>query len=266
MPYPSRLVDHPRLQRLRANLGPRAGAILLTLLLELLLALVLLTLKPEFSQPGENESTTVFTMDAESPAPPEAPAEPASEPRPVTPPAETSEPQPDRPDSPPSDTPPVEAPTALPPPIITLPREQMASADIARPPAPAAPPARRPTYGPVDSGPSGPPDTERVGTAPNGQPLYAAAWYREPYDSELRGYLSTASGPGWGLIACRTVANYRVEDCVGLGESPEGSQITRAVLAAAWQFKVRPPRLGGEYRVGEWVRIRIDYGVQRRRN
>ena len=107
-------------------------------------------------------------------------------------------------------------------------------------------------------------DTARVGTAPGGQPLYAAAWYRKPLDSELAGYLSTASGPGWGLIACRTVPDYRVEDCVGLDEYPQGSQILRAVLAAAWQFRVRPPRLGGTPQVGEWVRIRIDYEVQRR--
>jgi len=103
-----------------------------------------------------------------------------------------------------------------------------------------------------------------VGTAPNGEPLYAAAWYREPRPDELRAYLSTASGPGWGLIACRTAPDYRVEDCVGLDEYPQGSQITRAILAAAWEFKVRPPSLGGRPLVGSWVRIRIDYGIRRR--
>ena len=107
-------------------------------------------------------------------------------------------------------------------------------------------------------------DTERVGTAPNGEPLYAAAWYREPEDKMLGDYLATARGPGWGLIACRTAPNYRVEDCVGLDEYPQGSQIARAVLAAAWEFRVRPPRLGGRPQVGSWVRIRIDYGIERR--
>ena len=111
--------------------------------------------------------------------------------------------------------------------------------------------------------PGTPTDSEVVGTAPNGEPLYAAAWYRRPYPDELSGYLSTARGPGWGLIACRTVADYRVEDCVALEESPPGSNIARSVLAAAWQFRVRPPRVGGRSLVGTWVRIRIDYDLAR---
>jgi protein TonB len=80
----------------------------------------------------------------------------------------------------------------------------------------------------------------------------------------LRAYLSTARGPGWGLIACRTAPDYRVEDCVPLDEYPEGSQINRAVLAAAWEFRVRPARIGGRSQVGSWVRIRIDYSIGRR--
>ena len=122
-----------------------------------------------------------------------------------------------------------------------------------------------PAAGPPNTGSgSSSRDTEQVGLAPNGAPLYAAAWYREPTDSELRGYLSTASGPGWGLIACRTAPDYRVEDCVGLDEYPNGSQMNRAVLAAAWQFRVRPPRVGGQSMVGAWVRIRIDYRTRQR--
>ena len=101
--------------------------------------------------------------------------------------------------------------------------------------------------------------SRRVGSTPSGEPMYAARWYREPTDNELAGYLSTATGPGYGLITCRTVPGYRVEDCVGLSESPPGSNLLRAVLAAAWQFRVRPPRIGGKEQVGEWVRIRISY-------
>ena len=42
----------------------------------------------------------------------------------------------------------------------------------------------------------------------------------------------------------------------GLDENPQGSQIQRAALAAAWQFRIRPPKKGGHYLVGSWVRIR----------
>jgi periplasmic protein TonB len=73
--------------------------------------------------------------------------------------------------------------------------------------------------------------------------------------------LSTASAPSAALIACRTVPDFRVEDCQLLSESPAGSNIGRAVLAAAWQFRVRPARVGGRSQVGSWVRIRIDYTV-----
>lgn len=120
-------------------------------------------------------------------------------------------------------------------------------------------------FGPVDTGPPGGPDSERVGTAPDGSPLYAARWFREPGPQELAGYLSTATSPGWGLIACRTAPNWRVEDCEIISESPAGSGIARAVQAAAWQFQVRPPRIGGQYQVGSWVRIRIDYTRNLRR-
>ncbi|WP_051504239.1 hypothetical protein [Sphingomonas jaspsi] len=104
-------------------------------------------------------------------------------------------------------------------------------------------------------------DSPRVGTAPNGEPLYAAEWYREPTNAELGGYLpkNMPEGGGAGLIACRTVAGFRVEDCVELGSDPPGSRLASAVRQAAWQFRVRPPRVGGKVLVGTWVRIRIDY-------
>src|SRR3546814_14650270 len=65
------------------------------------------------------------------------------------------------------------------------------------------------------------------------------------------------------LFRSRTAPDYRVEDCVGLDEYPYGSQINRAVLAAAWQFRVRPPRRGGRQLVGAWVRLGLDYGTGR---
>lgn len=186
--------------------------------------------------------------------------------------------------APPQETQPVEplpVPQPQRPSPLTLnPQPQPAPPPPAPAPAPPQPepqpqPSARPTigarinpdrgYGPVDTGnPRTAGDSERVGTAPNGEPLYAARWYREPTDQELAGYLSTASGPGYALIACRTVTGYYVEDCVLLSEGPQGSQIGRAVLAAAWQFRVRPARIGGQEQFGSWVRIRIDYSIRQR--
>lgn len=238
--------------------GRRALGITLALLLEGLLLLALLTLGSEEPPPDEEAAMTVLNLAPFEVAeePPEAgspePEERTVEPQPSRPPA-TEEPLPPQP----VELPP--APTA--PPIVPMPYELPRS--VPTNPARPAPPATA-LYGPPDRGGSSFRDTERVGTAPNGEALYAAAWYSEPREDELRGYLSTARGPGWGLIACRTAPNYRVEDCVALNEYPQGSQINRAVLAAAWQFKVRPPRLGGRLLVGSWVRIRIDYDIERR--
>lgn len=109
-------------------------------------------------------------------------------------------------------------------------------------------------------------DSDRpVAYGPAGQPLYDAQWYREPTDTELRYYLKNARpGPGFGMIACRTVARFHVEDCIDLDETP-GSGLARATREAAWQFLVLPPRIGGRMMVGSWVRIRIDYTERKER-
>jgi protein TonB len=260
--------------RLRARFGRRAAGLGLALLAEGLLVLALLTLSPTMTRTKE-ERTTVFAFAPERPAPAtpdeaapaperEATDAPPTERLPEAP-AEAAPSAPAPPVAAPA-PPPMTPPATLPAPIILLSREEMATADRAlKPSTPALAAApRRAAAGPRDTGGSFGADTPRVsGTGPNGEPLYAAAWYREPYPEELRGYLSTSRGPGWGLIACRTVKDYRVEDCIAVGEYPEGSNIARSVLAAAWQFRVRPPRLGGQSKVGEWVRIRIDYDLKR---
>jgi protein TonB len=249
----------PYVEQLSIGPGRRALAIGLAILIPALLLLMLLAYGGEKPPEHEQEYVSVVSISAAGPA--EAAPEPSS--------AERQ--QPKQEPEPPQPT--VEQPQTtepLPPPPLELKTAPPIAKPAERPPSPPLPriparPSGGPVYGPPNTG--GSPasrDTERVGTAPNGEPLYAAAWYREPRNDELRGYLSTASGPGWGLIACRTASDFRVEDCVGLDEYPNGSQITRAVLGAAWQFRVRPPRVGGQSMVGSWVRIRIDYGIDRR--
>lgn len=260
--------DMPWHQRLRTRLGPRLTALIVALVVEALLLIALLTLGSGISEPEKPE---VMMSSFDVRPPPEKVAEKdTKDPEPAKKDVEKPQPKPDTP----APTPPQSAapqvtkisPNPQPKPLIQLPSDQMISGDITPSPAPTKKIGVRmgPSMGPAVPASSGEADTAVVGTAPNGQPLYAASWYREPTDGELSGYLSTAQGPGWALIACRTVANYRVEDCVAVGESPQGSNIARAVLAAAWQFKVRPPRIGGKVQVGSWVRIRIDYSIRQR--
>ncbi|GMN02012.1 hypothetical protein [Erythrobacter sp. MTPC3] len=248
------------LQKFRSeNSRTRAVSMGIALLLEaVIIGLLFLIGLSTREETDMAESVAVFQASDftdNSPEPQSAPeesAEPVSQP--VIQPAE-QEPAP-RPEVPSEPALPAPRPLTnipVPAPSIAPPAEPQPPAD---PPPMQGPPRN---YGPVDTGPQGGYESQRVGTASNGQPLYAAQWYREPTDQELAGYLSTASGPGSALIACRTVPNYYVEDCELVGESPQGSQIGRAVLAAAWQFRVRPARIGGRSQVGSWVRIRIDY-------
>ncbi len=102
------------------------------------------------------------------------------------------------------------------------------------------------------------------GDGPGGAVLYNADWFRPPSDAQLAGYLpEKRPDKGWGMIACQTMEHYKVDNCQVLGESPRGSGFGRAVLNAAWQFQVVPPRINGKQQIGTWVRIRIDYGTIR---
>jgi protein TonB len=250
----------PFVERVRTLAGRRTLGLGVALLIEALILALLLTLGRETLPGVKDDRPTMVTFIA-----PEISEKAAEAPRPeperrAEDRPETQPPQPEQP-RPPQPAEPAPAPPAPAPPAIVPMRWQLAPSSAL--PRSSASPAR-PLYGPPDNRSLASRDTERVGTAPNGEPLYAAEWYREPDDHMLRTYLSTANGPGWGLIACRTAPDYRVEDCVALGEYPEGSQIDRSVLAAAWEFRVRPPRRGGQPLVGSWVRIRIDYGLGRR--
>jgi len=145
----------------------------------------------------------------------------------------------------------IETPRELP--WIEMSKAEMAAADISRFPK-----------GSESASATSAGDSEEVGRAPNGEVLYAADWARKPTNTELNGYLPPNAPDGWGLIACRTVAGNRVEDCLELGQSPRGSRLASAVRQAAWQFRVLPPRRNGRALIGSWVRIRIDYSSIRR--
>ena len=152
-------------------------------------------------------------------------------------------------------------PAPAPPPAAVIP---LPTAPKVTPPAPlprpVPPVAAGPVYGPPDTGRPASTDSQRVGTAPDGSPLYRAQWYRVP-GQEFYGYFSEASS-GTGLMACRTIPNFYVTDCVALGDT-QGSNINRSMLAGSGALMVRPPRLGGRSLVGSWVRIQITYEVRR---
>jgi periplasmic protein TonB len=134
-------------------------------------------------------------------------------------------------------------PSTKPSPWVEMSKEEMAAGDISKIPA---------------AGSGGGGDSEVVGKGPNGEALYAAQWAREPTHAEMAGYLPKNGIEGFGLVACKTIPNNRVEDCVELDQTP-GSRLASAVRQAAWQFHVRPPRKGGRPLIGSWVQIRIEY-------
>jgi protein TonB len=221
------------------------------LALEGLLLLALLTLGRSVEPPPKAQLTEI-SLDARDMAEPEA-EEPVPENSPP-PSRERSAPQPVETAAP------VVAPAPVPVSRIPLPTAPTTPPPAERPPTPPRAVIRDQAYGPPDTGAPGASDSERVGTAPDGSPLYAAQWYREP-GAEFFGFFSAAS-PGSGLMACRTIANFYVADCVPLGET-QGSRLNRSMLAGSGVLRVRPPRLGGRSLVGSWVRIRIDYSIRR---
>ena len=243
-------------ERLPAQLRQRGIALVLTLAIEALLVLAILTLgiAPDPPKPKDGPRLTTFAVEGAKPESKQAPDQAKDapgvcrgriQPQQASPSAQTTMPLPAQ-------------PAPQPPPLIPIPSNQAAGFSIANlPQQPAAPGPKKAMMGPAFTPLAG--DSKRIGTAPGGQPLYAAAWYREPDDSELAGYLSTADGPGYALIACRTVADWRVEDCVALDEYPSGSNIARSVLAAAWHFRVPPAALGRSLQ-GRRMGADPDYG------
>lgn len=145
--------------------------------------------------------------------------------------------------------PPVAKPRIEVPPIIHVSRSDMNAWDISK--------MKRADAGAGATG-TGTAKLYGPGEAPGVGKLYNAEWYREPTRAELATYLPPGlKGPAWGMIACRTVEAYHVEDCRELDESPPGSGLARGLRRASWQLLVRPPRLDGKPLIGAWVRIKF---------
>jgi len=238
-------------RRAYAQRKERAGALGLTVALHILIFGILLFTKamptPEKMQStlkgfmimSENEETGEETKQAEAKVETKQRAKSAD--KPVAQPEE----------APPPPKPEQSVPSENKSNFILLSSEDFAASNIGNKPSQRQSGQAAAASGPAQQGP---------GAGPNGARVYAADWYRRPSNVELSTYIpANAPREGWGMIACRTVERYHVEDCYIMGEAPQGSGFGRAVLNAAWQFLVLPPRLNGRPQTGTWVSIRIDY-------
>ncbi|UAK26125.1 hypothetical protein [Sphingomonas nostoxanthinifaciens] len=160
-------------------------------------------------------------------------------------------------------------PPPIKPPVIPLPqqpaqltgllpmtKEEIAQADISK--LPNHSDERAGGSNGAATGATGESDTSYT-TGPGGEKLYAVEWYREPTDAELHTYMPRASPGSWGEIMCQTIERFHVDNCRELADSPPGSGLARGMREAAFQFLVRPPRIGGHILLGTWVRIRITF-------
>lgn len=246
------------------KLRERGGGLIFALGLNALLVLALLTLAPALDpEKVDPRNPVTFEMAAS----PEPEAEKSPERTEKKKKEEAAAPEKKKVEKPEEPRKPVEKPVETPveKPIVTLPVQpnmpflqldsaQMAAADIGKMPK------KDDSQSAGTSGQGNSRVAAGPGEGPGGVQLFEAEWYRRPTPAELGGYMPpNAPAGGWGLVACKTVENFRVENCQALGESPQGSGFARAVRLAAWQFLVRPPRVNGKVMVGSWVRIRIDY-------
>lgn len=241
----------PLPNRRRVSLGRRATSFLLALALEILVVIGLLTLAPHQPAPPKQSEPKTFTMapttDNQA-APKPAPRAVAK----VKHAAGGSSPAPKTVAA-------TRMPVPVPPPVNPWlnDKELFDAGDISKIPSHSG--NNSPGTGTDGTGKdSG--SAYGPGEGPGGQQLYDAEWYVEPTDAQLAYYLPAQVAPGsWAMIACKTIENYHVDSCRQLGESPVGSGLSRAMRLAAWQFRVRPPRIGGHAVMGAWVRIRIDF-------
>jgi hypothetical protein len=238
----------------------RGAALLLALIIELLLALLLLFLAPPMPGRKEGSRTTVFGIEA-SKGENSPDKKPAEKQRQKSTQAQRQRSQPVTQPPPPIPSP-VETPVPVgPPTYLKLTRNEYQQGDISKVPSRNTDADASDSASADAGGGGGAGDTPTAGRkGRNGETLYVAEWYREPRNSELQPYINEnrARYPGFGLVACRTVARYKVEDCYELDET-RGTGFAGSVRQSAFQFLVRPPRVGNKLMVGAWVAIRIDY-------
>lgn len=246
-------------ERHRLFLRRRGASLTLTLVAHLLLAWLLLHLAPSFTPQKKGPTTNSFSLSpdtegGEAPAPTKRPSAEKSSPSAGAPPASKA-PTPPTPVEP-KTKPAEEAPAT---PWLWGDKSLFEASDIAR--IPNAGPVGR-GAGAAQGDDSGADSVAAYGpgAGPGGQRLYKADWLREPTDAELNGYLPRNIPPNaWAEIACQTAPDNRVENCRVLGDSHMGSGIARTLREAAWQFRIRPPRIGGKPMIGAWVRIHFDF-------
>ncbi|URW76240.1 hypothetical protein M9980_03165 [Sphingomonas donggukensis] len=239
----------PSSYRARPSLRSRATATSLSLAILAAIILALLWVSAaKLTEPKEGNALATFDVAAGQK---QAAANRAAAPQPKT---RTTPPRPDA--QQPTPTPPIVVPPF--PDMIRLSRRDFAASDIGKMPKSAAGAGNDTDVAATGSGAS---SAGIPGAAPGGETLYPAEWYREPTRAEMATYMPRTGGTGWGMIVCRTIARYHVEDCRELGESP-GSGLARAMRQASFQFLVRPPTVNGKPQTGTWVRIRFDVIVK----
>ncbi|MES2042992.1 MAG: hypothetical protein V4475_03895 [Pseudomonadota bacterium] len=159
------------------------------------------------------------------------------------------------PRSPTQDTPATPEPKPETPLFIPLSHDEMAAADIGHMASASGSDAGDGRSTGKDSGAAYGP-----GEGPGGERAYEGDWVRLPTPAEIGPYLPANLQSGEALIVCRAIPGNRVDNCRSLSETP-GSGLARALRLAAWQFHIRPTRIGSRFLVGQWVLIHWNFSM-----
>ena len=100
------------------------------------------------------------------------------------------------------------------------------------------------------------------GEGQGGEAVAHADWYpRPPTSAEMAHYLpKDMPSVAWADISCKLIADYHVENCRSVAESPVGTGLARSLRLASWQFRVRIRR-GEKVTLGERVLIHYEFRV-----